>query len=468
MCFTAANKRSHFEHRLTLVASSVEEAQEQLRAKNYLIDKASQATPKLAFLFTGQGAQYLGMGRQLFETQPLFREVLERCDAILRPLDVPLLDLLYGENADPEALNQTVYTQPALFSLEYALAQLWQSWGVQPDAVMGHSVGEYVAACIAGVFSVEDGLKLITARGRLMQTLCEPGDMLALPVGEAKALELIAPFADKVSLAAINGPESVVISGDAQSIVRFSASLIEQDIKAKPLSVSHAFHSVMMEPMLAEFEQVAATISYALPNIFVCSNVTGAIITDELSDPAYWVRQIRNPVRFASGVETLQSQGIQAFLEVGPKPVLLGMVGQYLPDDVEAIQLPSLREGLEDWRQLLESLGQWHIHGGEVDWHAFDEGYGRRKVQLPSYPFQRQRYWIDAKNADRRVIRDPSAHPLLGEKLQLADTEKIYFESQIDLLSVPWLAEHRFFGTAVFPATGLSRNGAGGRCRHRR
>ena len=453
VCFTAANRRSHFDYRLALVADSIAEARERLRAKNYPTCKASQGTPRIAFLFTGQGSQYVGMGRQLFETQPLFRETLQRCDAILRPLNVPLLDLLYGEDADPDILNQTIHTQPALFSLEYALARLWLSWGLRPDAVMGHSVGEYVAACIAGVFSLEDGLTLIAARGRLMQTLCEPGDMSALPVSEGRALELIAPFAEEVSLAAINSPESVVIAGDSPSMQRLSAVLTEQDIKAKPLSVSHAFHSLMMEPMLAEFEKVAASIAYASPTIPVCSNVTGAMVTEELGDPAYWVRQVRQPVRFAAGVETLHGQGIEAFLEIGPKPALLGMAGQCLPDDVEAIQLPSLREGEEDWRQLLESLGQWHMRGGAVDWKAFDKGYPRRKVQLPTYPFQRQRYWIDMAHADRRVSRGSSTHPLLGRKFQLAGTGEIGFESEIGALSIPWLVSHRIFDAAVLPAT---------------
>ena len=453
VCFTAATGRSHFAHRLTLVAESSIEAVERLRAMNYLAGGVSEDNPKIAFLFTGQGSQYLGMGRQLYETQPLFRETLDRCGEILRPLDVPLLDLLFGEDADPDALNQTVHTQPALFAVEYALARLWLSWGIRPDAVMGHSVGEYVAACVAGVFSLEDGLRLVTARGRLMQTLCETGDMLALPMGEKDALELIAPFAEAISISAINGPASVVVSGTHRALAELGTALGEKGIKAKPLSVSHAFHSSMMQPMLGKFEKVAASITYTRPKIPVYSNVTGGMATDEITTPGYWVRHVREPVRFAAEVAALREAGIGVFLEIGPKPVLLGMAGQCLSDDEKVISLPSLREGQEDWRQMLESLGEWYVNGGAVDWQAFDKGYARRKLELPGYPFQRERYWIDKAPPERRAARDPSVHPLLGQKLQLSRTDDSYFESEIDLLSVSWLKDYRVFDTAVLPVT---------------
>ena len=454
VCFTAANGRLPFAHRLALVSGSAIDAREQLRAGNNITGKAVRKEPKIAFIFTGQGSQYLGMGRQLYETQPLFREILDRCDEILRPLDVPLLDLLYGDDAEPDALNQTIHTQPALFAVEYALARLWQSWGIRPDAVMGHSVGEYVAACVAGVFDLEEGLRLIAARGRLMQTLCEPGDMLALPVSEAEALDLIAPFAEDVSLAVVNGPESVVVAGAHEAMEELSASLAASGVKTKPLSVSHAFHSAMMEPMLPDFEKVAGDITYAASEIPLYANVTGQMADAEIATSAYWIRHVREPVRFAAGVEAIHAQGIDTFLEIGPKPVLLGMAGQCLPDDAEFVSLPSLREGQEDWRRMLESLGEWYVNGGAVDWQALDEGYVRRKVQLPTYPFQRQRYWVDKMSTARRRFRDPSAHPLLGRKLSLADTEKIRFESELDLLSVSWPTDHRVFDVPVFPATG--------------
>lgn len=290
------------------------------------------------------------MGRQLYETEPLFRRTLDECDAILRPLDVPLLDLLYPEAEEPDTglLDQTLYTQPALFALEYALAELWRSWGIKPDAVMGHSAGEYAAACTAGVFGLEDGLKLIATRGRLMQTRCKTSDMMTLPVGETAALELIAPFAEEVSIAAINGPSSVVISGTHRAMEELAAALVDSDVKARSLSVSHASHSAMMEPMLAEFEQVASSITYAKPRIPLCSNVTGETATERIT-PTYWVQHVRQPVRFATGIQTLYNQGFETFLEIGPKPALLGMARQCLPAGV-GTWLPSLREGQADWR----------------------------------------------------------------------------------------------------------------------
>ncbi|MGO2374339.1 type I polyketide synthase [Pseudoalteromonas sp. KG3] len=454
VCYTAATKRHHFEHRLSLTAGTYEEALQQLECRHYLTAKAREKAPKLAFLFSGQGSQYLAMGKTLFETQPLFRAELEQCDVVLRDLDVPLLDLLYGEKSNTETLNQTMNTQPALFAIEYALAKLWLSWGVRPTVLMGHSVGEYVAACIAGVFSLEDGLKLITARGRLMQCLCSRGDMVALPVNEAKAQELIAPFADLISLAAINGPENTVVSGESQSMARFVKGLAEHGIQSKALSVSHAFHSVMMEPMLDEFAKVARTIRFDKPKIPICSNVTGKMLTEELLSPDYWVRHVRQPVRFSSGIETLQTHGVSAFLEIGPKPILLSMAEQLLVNDVDHIYLPSLREALDDWQPLLESLGRWHIHGGEVDWQRFDEGYGRSKVSLPLYPFQRQRYWMPPLSTVTDIIQDSSVHPLLGQQLQLADTDKIRFANNMGAKTVPWLVSHHVFGSAVLPATG--------------
>nr|VFK43848.1 MAG: malonyl CoA-acyl carrier protein transacylase [Candidatus Kentron sp. TC] len=461
ICFTANVGRSRFNHRLAVVAETNEGMRERLRTADYIVSKASQEKRKIAFLFTGQGSQYVGMGRQLYETQPIFRETLERCDAILRSyLDVPLLTLLYPNSEDPDThrLNETQYTQPALFSLEYALSGLWRSWGVVPDAVMGHSVGEYAAACMAGLFSLEDGLKLIAARGRLMQTLCEKGDMLALSVDERKALEIIAPFASEVSIAAINGPESVVISGNHQAMEAISATVADSGVKRKPLSVSHAFHSPMMEPMLREFEEIAKSITYTNPLIPLCSNVTAKIVSEEMTDPTYWVRHVRQPVRFAMSVRTLHDQGFNTFLEIGPKPTLLGMARQCLPDDdIAGTWLPSLREGQEDWEQLLQSLGEWYAHGGSVDWKSLDRDYSRRKVpSLPTYPFQRQRYWIDEAlaRASRQVTRDSSIHPLLGRRLDWADADnKIRFETKIDLWSLPYLADHRIFDTTVVPGT---------------
>nr|VFJ45213.1 MAG: Acyl transferase domain-containing protein [Candidatus Kentron sp. DK] len=430
VCFSAYTGRTHFEHRLAIAADSSEEAGARLRAADYLSGKVGDGESRTVFLFTGQGSQYPGMGRGLYETEPLFRDAIDRCDGILREYDVPLLDLLYPEQPDaaPDISGDMRWLQPALFSLEYALAELWQSWGVKPDVVMGHSLGEYVAACVAGVFSLEDGLKLVANRGRLMQS-CEEGRMLAVSISEEKALEIIAPFEGDVSVATINAPESVVVSGRPDAINAVLAELAGDDtVDTKLLPIPRASHSPLMEPILDEFQRIAASVTLSKPKIALCSNVTGDLVTEEVTDPAYWARHLREPVRFAKSIRTLHGQGFDTFLEIGPKPALLGMVAQCLPDDAEIIQIPSLREGQDDWRQLLGSLGQWHIHGGTVDWKAFDKGHARRKVQLPTYPFQRSRYWIeeapDGKDkGEKALLPETSVFALLreGDTDQLAE-----------------------------------------------
>ena len=456
VCSTANTGRVHFNHRLALVAGSPADAGERLRAGNYTAGQIGGERPKSVFLFTGQGSEYSGMGRQLFDTEPLFQETIDQCDAILREYDVPLLELLYPETPDlaPDISTDMTWLQPVLFSLEYALARLWQSWGVAPDVVMGHSIGEYVAACVAGVFSLEDALKLVANRGRLMQS-CPEGRMLAISVSEDKALGIIAPLGDNVSLATINAPESVVVSGKPGAIEAILADLADKDgIETKLLPIPRASHSPLMEPVLAEFGKVTESVTFSRPEIPLCSNITGTLVTDEVTDPAYWVRHLREPVRFAASVRTLHDQGFDTFLEVGPKPALLGMAGQCLPDDTETLWLPSLREGSEDLQQVLQSLGQWYTRGGAVDWKSFDRGGSRRKVQLPTYPFQRQRHWIEPARPARRAGHDSASHPLLGRKLQLSRTEDIYFESEVDIPSLPWLTDHRVFDVALLPATG--------------
>jgi len=397
ICFTAHTGRKHFEHRLTVVAASSQQLQAQLQ--DFSPATVVNVQPKkIAFLFTGQGSQYVGMGQQLYNTQPTFRQALDRCDEILRPyLDKPLLEVLYQDNQDSTTLlDETAYTQPALFALEYALYQLWTAWGIKPDVVMGHSVGEYVAACVAGVFSLEDGLKLIAERSRLMQALPQQnGEMVSLLASEQQvraALESV----ENVSIAAINGPNSLVISGQGDAINAVCAQLsATAGIKTKKLTVSHAFHSPLMEPILADFEQTAQQIRFYPPQIPLISNITGELATDEITTPAYWCRHILKPVKFATSMDSIAQLGVEIFQEIGPKPILLGMGRQCLPES-QGLWLPSLRAGTEDWQQLLTSLGELYKYGVSIDWLGFDKDYARHKVSLPTYPFQRQSYWLDA------------------------------------------------------------------------
>ncbi|HET7695304.1 MAG TPA: SDR family NAD(P)-dependent oxidoreductase [Vicinamibacterales bacterium] len=458
VCYTANAGRAHFAHRLAVAGADAPDVRRKLLADSETIrgKVSGVVAPPVAFLFTGQGSQYAGMGRELYDTQPAFRAALDRCDALLRTeLDVPLLSVLYPADGASSPIDETRYTQPALFALEYALAEMWQSWGVLPSLVIGHSVGEYVAACIAGVMTLEDALKLIAARGRLMQALPAGGAMAAVWAGEAAVRDAIAPVAARVSIAAVNGPASVVVAGPQADVAALCESWKAAGIRTQALTVSHAFHSPLMDPMLDEFERIAASITYSRPRIGVISNVTGRrAAPDELSQPSYWRRHVRGTVQFAAGMQALAAEGARVFLEIGPAATLLGLGQGCVPVD-EAAWLPSLRKDRGAWDTLLASLGALYVRGVDVQWKAFESGYARRKVALPTYPFQREHYWLDkaALAAASSAGTSADVHPLIGRRIA-SPIKEIIFEGRIDPATLPFLADHRVFGSAVFPATG--------------
>jgi acyl transferase domain-containing protein len=402
--YTANTSRAHFEHRLAIQACSIEDLKDQL--SNITSTTTSHAKPKVAFLFTGQGSQYAGMGKQLYETQPIFRNVLDQCAEILDTiLDRPLLEILFSDTND---IHQTQYTQPALFAFEYALAQTWRSWGIEPYAVLGHSVGEYVATCIAGVFSLEDGLRLIVDRARLMGTLPQNGTMAAVFADATRIAPILQPHLDKVSIAVTNGPGNTVISGETFAVQNILDELTKLGMSSKPLIVSHAFHSPLMDSILDDFESAARWITFHTPRIFLSSNLFGGILEpDHIPDASYWRDHIRAEVKFAEGMEAISSLGIDAFIEIGPAPVLLGMGKRCLPES-KVTWLPSLRQNQDEWQIILESLGNLYIQGADINWKGFDEGYIRRKVSLPNYPFDRQRYWIERNTPHKETHRQVS------------------------------------------------------------
>ncbi|MBD2676938.1 MULTISPECIES: type I polyketide synthase [Nostoc] len=461
ICYTANTGREHFQHRLAVVADSTEQLIEQLASANHTFSNHPGKKPsKIAFLFTGQGSQYINMGRQLYEQEQIFRQTIDQCNEILRPyLQNSLLEILYPQQATQEVasllLDQTAYTQPALFALEYALYQVWKSWGITPDVVMGHSVGEYVAAVVAGVLSLEDGLKLIAHRGRLMQQLPAGGEMVSVMGKEEMVRETIAPFHETVAIAAINGPESIVISGASVDIAAICDKLATQGVKTKRLLVSHAFHSPLMTPMLAEFSAIANSFTYNQPQIPLVSNVTGKLAEEDIATAQYWVNHVCQAVQFASGMQTLHQLGYEVFVEIGSKPILLGMGRQCQPAS-EDLWLPSLRPGFDEWQVLLSSLGQLYVAGFQVDWLRLDREYGRQKVILPTYPFQRQRYWFETGKTHPQKQYLPkikNLHPLLGQKLRLAGSEEQRFESQLSISEPAYLNHHRVFNKPVLPAT---------------
>ena len=358
VCYTANTGRATFAHRLAVTARSPDDLRGKLAG--HLAGKRvsglhhgqfnSRRTPRVAFLFTGQGSQYVGMARQLYQSELVFREALHECQDGLSPyLDQPLLEVLFPEEGAPSPLNETAYAQPALFALQYALARVWNSWGIRPAAVLGHSIGEYAAACVAGLFSLEDGLKLIARRSRLMQDLPRSGRMAAVFTDPETLAEALNHVGAEVSIAALNGPSNVIISGNSQAIETVQRSLAAKAVGWQDLNVSHAFHSALMEPMLDPFEEAARNVTFQELQIPLVSTVTGEFATlDLLGNAGYWRRQVRSPVRFADAMQTLAAEGYDTFLEIGPQPTLLGMGRAcFSADDSTAARtwLSSLRKG---------------------------------------------------------------------------------------------------------------------------
>jgi microcystin synthetase protein McyG len=418
ICRTAATGRSHFEYRLAILAQNLSEARERLASfrsgqKNAGIRSGrsiKSGTPGVVFMFTGQGSQYPGMGRTLFETQPVFRRELEKCTEILNPLlQIPLLEVLFADSnpsCDDHLLHQTQYTQPALFAFEYALATMWRSWGVEPVAVLGHSVGEYAAACVAGVFSLEDGLRLIAERGRLMGSLPSGGAMAAVFAPESRVYDTIRGQNNRVAIACVNSPGNVVVSGESDSVERLLAELKNAGLHSRSLVVSHAFHSELMDPILDAFEVAAGSVRFSQPLLPIVSNVTGKVVAPDLmSTPDYWRRQIRYPVRFADSIGALRKTGHSVFLEIGPHPVLTEMARANTPE-AGIVWASCLKRDQEEWESLLEAVSTLYAQGIDLDWAGLCNAAGGKRVSLPTYPFQRSRYWLELKNAGLQQTRE--------------------------------------------------------------
>ncbi|MFD4687707.1 acyltransferase domain-containing protein, partial [Streptomyces sp. NPDC058461] len=460
----AATTRSVLDHRAVVLAADRAGLLSALRSLTDgadapdVVHTAEARAGKTALLFAGQGAQRPAMGREMYATYPVFAAAFDAVDAEL-PFD--LKEIVFGGDVDgdddADRLNRTEYAQPALFALEVALFRLLESWGVRPDVLAGHSIGEIAAAHVAGVWSLADACRLVAARGRLMQALPAGGAMIAVQAAEDEVLPLLDP-AVPVGVAAVNGPRSVVISGAAEAVTELADRFRADGRKATALRVSHAFHSPLMEPMLADFRKVAEGLTYGRPKLPMVSTVTGATLTaDEVTSPDYWVRHVRETVRFADAVRVLAGQGVGRFLELGPDGTLTALAQGALDDPGTALFVPAQRKDRPETAALLAAVAALFTHGARVDWRAVVPAGGARTaaVELPTYAFRRKRFWPEGSGRPGDLAAaglGTAAHPLLGATVRLAGGGAL-LTGRLALRTHPWLADHSVLGAAVLPGT---------------
>ena len=464
LAYSLATTRSAFEHRAVAVGEDREELLAALTAlangdpsPSLLMGKAKEG--KLAYLLTGQGSQRLGMGRELYEADQHFANAFDRlCEQLDQHLKTPLKEIIFAKGKKAEALlEDTTYAQPALFAIEVALYKALAERGLSPDVLTGHSIGEIAAAHIAGVIDLSDAAKLVAARGRLMGALPKGGAMAAIEATEAEVAESIAGKDKELAIAAINGPTSTVISGAEDAVEEIQAQWDQKGRKTKRLSVSHAFHSPLMEPMLEEFAEIANSLTYSEPEIPLVSNVTGELFTPEQAqDPSYWVTHAREPVRFAAAIATLKAQGTTTYLELGPDPVLCAMARECLGEEQgKAAFIPTLREGRAEAEAISTAIASAHVAGAKLDWGSFFKGTGAKRVPLPTYPFQRERYWLSSAGSGSAsaIGQNDADHPLLAAAIEDPSGGGLILTGRLSLSTHPWLADHAVHGTVLLPGT---------------
>ena len=478
LCRSAAVSRATHPERATVLASSLAELREGLLAlaedrphpalRHARVTRRDPA--RIAFLFTGQGAQYAGMARELDAREPVFRTALDRCAAVLDGLlEQPLRGALFAPEAE-SPLQRTGFTQPALFAVEFALAELWRSWGVVPDIVIGHSVGELAAACVAGAMPLDDGLRLVAERARLMQSLPAGGAMAAVAAEAdvvAAALAGSDDLRERVAIAAVNTTAQTVVSGAAAAVKRMCDELTARGLRCQALSVSHAFHSPLVDPVLDRFEAAAAQVAWQRPRMRIISNLTGKLAgPDTLAKPDYWRRHMREAVRFAEGARTLAGLQPDLCIEIGPQPTLLALAQEAFSDAARARRpafAASLRRGRGDAAQLAEALATAWLAGAAIDWRAVWSATPQPLLDLPAYPFQRERCWFRSGSGTRMAGRERvsaaagrvTGHPLLGRRLSTPLRGVVQFQHTLAAEDFAFLRDHRVHGRSIMPATGF-------------
>lgn len=461
VCYSANVSRSHYNFRLAAVASNTIELVHALETyktdRKNNVNNIRQFTGKIVFLFTGQGSQYIHMGQDLFGKEPVFRQAIEQCSAILHSsLEYSLIDILFPPSANhvcANLINETQYAQPAIVAIEYALVKLWESWGVIPKVVCGHSIGEYTAAIVSGIMELDDCLKLIALRGKLMQSLPLNGSMVSVNINKSEIQKIIQPFKENVSVAAINGPASTVISGSSQSLATICDNLKLNGYNTTYLNVSHAFHSPLMQSILEEFNAFAQSLSYKKPQIPFISNMTGNQEDHLVSKADYWVKHIVEPVNFEKGIQFISMKENNIFIEIGSKPILISLGQQFIQID-SCHWIASLRPKYNDQLQMLSGLGDLYTRGVKVDLTGVHKSYHPKKVILPTYPFQRQMYKIEANDIESssvQILSNTKNHPFIGQRITPSGTRDIIFQSEWNSDFPAYIKEHLLFHKMVVP-----------------
>ena len=458
LCYSATLGRHHWPYRLSVICKDQNDLITGL--KSYLtgsinpnVQSGHVATqrPKVAFLFTGQGSQYAAMGAHLYATEIVFKNAFDQCDAIIQSLTQrSLKSIIFQERS--ESIHETGTTQPALFSIAYALCELWSAWGIKPHTVMGHSVGEYAAACSAGIFSLEDGLRLITKRAKLMQSLPAGGGMAAIFCSRETIIPFLKTYPRRVEVAAFNSPKQILVSGDKDAILSLCSELSAAKIDSHVLTVSHAFHSYLMDDILSEFKQEAESVQYNKPQRSIVLNLSGEEANDTPLTSQYWVDHIRRPVEFSTGMQTIEEKSIDAYIEIGPEPILLGLAKHNT--ERTPVWLASLKKSVPDQLQMYRALGHLYILGADVQWKSVFANKRAKWTAIPNYPFQRKKHWqaITQKKNEQKDLNAGATGPFALRYTASPLLSWDIVSASLNTQRLPLLDEHQVLGKTIFAA----------------